>query len=170
MGALVVASAEVGPDTLSVHRASSPRTLSLYLVVLKLLWAMTSISENPSEMMPGLSAEIFGDRNQGPLPVLVPSCCFLMVWPSRSCPFYSCTYLLPGQCCFREGLVSLCLWDLEQGDPLWSLLLPMCVQMCAAVLLHFSFWSILGVSSWYSTEITELESEFLTGNLYFAAH
>lgn len=114
----MVASAEVGPDTLSVHRASSPRTLSLYLVVLKLLWAMTSISENPSEMMPGLSAEIFGDRNQGPLPVLVPSCCFLMVWPSRSCPFYSCTYLLPGQCCFREGLVSLCLWDLEQGDPL----------------------------------------------------
>lgn len=166
MGALVVASAEVGPDTLSVHGASSPRTLSLYLVVLKLLWAMTSISEDPSEMMPGLSAETFGDGNQGPLPVLVPSCCFLMVWPSRSSPFCSCTHLLPGQCCFCEGLLSLCLWDLNRRI-LSDLRFCLCVYRCV---LHFSFWSILGVSLWYSTEITEPESEFPTRNLYFATH
>ena len=166
MGALVVTSAEVGPDTLSACRASSPRTLASYLVVLKFLWAMTSISENPSEMTPGLSAEIFGDRNQGPLPVLVPSCHFLMVWPSSSCPFYSCTYLLSGQGCFHEGLVSLCLgtWD---RMILFDLHFCLCVYRCV---LRFSFWSILGVSLWYSTEITELESEFLTRNLYFAIH
>lgn len=75
---------------------------------LKLLWGMTSISENPSVMMPRLSAELAGDRKSGPLPVLVPSDRFLIMWPSESCPFYSCIFLLSGQGPFCEAPTGVC--------------------------------------------------------------
>lgn len=60
------------------------------LVALKLLRGMTSISETPSVMMPRLSAELSGDRNNGPSPVLVPSYHFLIMCFSSSCPSFPC--------------------------------------------------------------------------------
>lgn len=88
------------------------------LVALKLLRGMTKISETSSVMMPRLSAELSGDRNNGPSPVLVPSYHFLIMCFSSSCPSFRCiavvrALLLQGGAGFCETGSRTILCDLS---------------------------------------------------------
>lgn len=133
---------------------------------------MTSISENSPVMMPGVSAEISDDRNNGPLPVLVPSYHFLITWFSNSCLFDPSISFVR-QCRFYEGLVFVCLetWSrLILFDLFLCLCVYICVCACMYIFLHFQSWSALGVSDGIAEKSLELESEFLTRNLCFANH
>lgn len=139
-------------------------------VLLKLLWAPKSISENSSITMPRLSAELSDDRNNGPSSVPLPSYHLVIMCVSNSCLSYSCLFLLPGQCCFSDGLASVCLRS-------WSRMIPFDLHSftCVYGYVYFSclsqFRSILGLS--YCTEektVTGTSIRFLNRRLSFATH
>lgn len=139
-------------------------------VLLKLLWAPKSISENSSITMPRLSAELSGYRNNGPSSVPLPSYHLVIMCVSNNCLSYSCLFLLPGQCCFSDGLASVCLRS-------WSKMIAFDLHSftCVYGYVYFSCLSSSGLF-WDSATVQkkkqslELVSEFLNRRLSFATH